>query len=422
MSVSRKAAFAAGGASLTMLLAVTANAASAAPTPKPTVKAVACATQPGVDNSSIKVGVMTIRTGAAATTQAGFYEAAKLRMDQENAKGGINGRKVQLFLYDDQGSGATQSTLVSKALDQDGVFSMLEATVADTMFPALKSANVPTIGLTNLPAQSTDRNAFGATGAFSTAYSATYGAKRMADSGAKAIAVVNHNSPGANNAGAAYLAQEPLEGLTNALRIADAPIGTYDATSTALKIKSSGADGVYAVLTPDGGVSVAQALKQQNVSIKGLMIAGLTDPVFAQKNAASLEGAIGSTYGTVPIGVPGKPGLRTFTNGMKAAGLNPYSSAAPIGFVAADTMIKGLKLAGKCPTRQAVIDQLRNQSNITGAGLLPAPISYKPGLTPNGDPAACTWYVSVKAGVLSPDAKATCGKLIENATGKVVKG
>lgn len=395
MSVSRKAAFAASGASVAMLLAITANAASAAPTPKPSVKPVACPTTPGVDKNTVKVGLVTIRTGAAATTQAGFYEAAKLRIDQENAKGGVNGRKITLGLYDDKGSGSEQTIQATKAVSQDGVFGIIEGTTADTMFPYLKQMNVPSVGLTNLPVQNTDRNVFGATGASTNVYSATYGAQRLEDTGTKNFAVVNHNSPGANSAGSAFIPQAASVGPNVVLRIADAPIGAYDATSTALKVKQSGAEASYLVLTPDGGVSVMQAFKQQGVAQKGVIIAGLSDPAIVAKAPAALEGAIGGTYGNVAIGVSGKPGLRTF--------------------------IKGLKLAGKCPTRQGFIDQLRNQSKITGAGLLPEPISYKPGLYPNGDPARCSWYMTVKNGVLVPDAKATCGKFIENATGKVVK-
>jgi len=421
MSVSRKAAFAAMGLSAATVFAMTANTATAAPKPAATTKPVVCPASPGVDNSTVKVGLVTIRTGAAASTQAGFYEAAKLRLDQENAKGGVNGRKLVLSLYDDAGSGATQSTVAQKAVSQDGVFGILEGTTADTMFPYLKENNVPVVGLTNLPVHNTDRNVFGATGAFTNTYSATYGAKRILDTGAKTIAIVNHNSPGANSAGSAFGPQLVAEGSSAALRIADAPIGAYDATSTALKLKAAGADAAYLILTPDGGVSVMQALKQQNVPIKGAIIAGLSDPAIVAKAPAALEGAIGGMYGNVAIGVPGKPGLRTFTNGMKAAGLNPYAPGAPIGFIAADTFVKGLKLAGKCPTRQGFIDQLRNQDKITGAGLIPEPISYKPGLYPNGDPARCSWYMTVKNGELVPDAKATCGKFIENATGKVVK-
>jgi len=422
MSVSRKAAIAASGLSAAMLLAMTANAAGAA-TAKPVVpvKPVVCAPAPGVDATTVKVAVISPRTGASASNFAGFYEAAKLRVDQQNAKGGVNGRKVVLTSYDDQASGAIQTGVASKAIDQDGNFGVIEATTADTMFPALKSANVPVIGLTNLPAQTTDRNAFGATGAFTTSYTSLGSAQKLKDLGASNVMVINHNSPGANAAGTAFLATTALVGLTNASRIADAPIGAYDATSTALKFKASGADSADLILLVDGSVSVLSAFKQQGINPKGVLVAGLSDPATVAKAPAALEGATGSTYGTVAPGVPGKPGLRTYVNGMKAAGFNPYGSSAPIGFVSADTFLKGLALAGKCPTRQGFIDQLRNQDKITGAGLLPIPISYKPGLTPDGDPASCSWYMTAKGGTLVPDLKPTCAPIIEVATGKVVK-
>ncbi len=421
MSVPRPAALAATGVSAAVVFAMVASTAMAAPTPAPTTKPVACPATPGIDASTVKVGVVTPRTGAAAANFSGFYEATKLRFDQENAKGGVNGRKIVVTLYDDQASGATQSGVATKAVQQDGVFGIVEATTADTMFPMLKQQNVPVIGLTNLPAQGTDRNAFGATGAFSNAYTNLTNAQKLKDAGATKVMPINHNSPAASAGGAALIAQLPVVGLASAGRITDAPLGSYDATSTALKFKQSGADGAYLILLVDGSISVLQAFKQQGIDPKAVSVAGLSDPALVAKAPAALEGAIGGTYGTVAPGVPGKPGLRTFVNGMKAAGFNPYSSTAPIGYVSADTFIKGLQLAGKCPTRAAFIDKLHAAPAITGAGLLPAPINYKPGLTANGDPASCTWFMTVKNGALVPDAKATCAPIIEVATGKVVK-
>jgi len=421
------ALFATTGVAAVLFSLASTSGATATPTPKPTVaKPVVCATTPGIDESTIRIGLVSARTGASAPFYAGFNEAAKLRFDQENAKGGVNGRKFVTYQYDDQATGSVQSVVITKALAQDDVFGIIEASTADTMFPVLSQSNVPTIGLSNLPAQGTDRNAFGVTGAFSPAYANTSGARRMADAGITKLAVINHNSPAAQAAGNGLAVTAPLEGMSIAVRIADAPIGIYDATSTALRIKQAGADGVNTILLVDGGVAVMSALKQQGLSIgnglKGALISGLTDPVTITKAGPAVEGAIGSPQGTVPVGVPNRPGLRTYTNGMKAAGLNPYGPNPPLGFASADTMIRGLKLAGKCPTRASVIDQLRAAKSITAGGLLPEPINYNPGLTPNGDPARCIWYITVKNGQMVPDAKATCGKILEVSTGKVVRG
>ena len=167
-----------------------------------------------------------------------------------------------------------------------------------------------------------------------------------------------------------------------------------------------------------------QALKQQGITIgnglKGALLAGLSDPVTIKNAGSAVEGAIGATQGTVPVGVPGRPGLATYAKGMQAAGLNPYGANPPLGYAGADTMIKGLKLAGRCPTRQSVISALHNAKSITGGGLIPEPINYNTALTPNGNPARCLWFITAKNGQMNPDAKATCGKILEVATGKVV--
>ncbi|MDD2859312.1 MAG: ABC transporter substrate-binding protein, partial [Candidatus Nanopelagicales bacterium] len=248
--------------------------------------------------------------------------------------------------------------------------------------------------------------------------------EKLKQMGVTKIANINHISTGASAGGNATAALIPLVGgLTQSLRIPDEPQGTHDATSTALRIKNSGSDGAIIVGFIDGAISIMQALKQQGVSLKGVSIVGLSDPAVLKTSGGALEGALGTNYGTVPVGVPNRPAVRTYANGMKAAGLNPYSSGAPMGFLGADLLIKGLKVAGKCPTRQSFIDNLRQVTNYDGAGLVAEKVSFKPGLMPNGNPASCTWYMLAKGTELVADAKPTCGgKIIDTSTGKVVFG
>ncbi len=66
--------------------------------------------------------------------------------------------------YDDAANGATQVTVGNKAIQQDNMFGLISASTTDTMYPTLKAAGVPIVGLANVPAYTTDRNAFGNTG------------------------------------------------------------------------------------------------------------------------------------------------------------------------------------------------------------------------------------------------------------------
>ena len=416
----------AAGASASLLFGMIATSAGAAPTTPPGLvkNNASCPATPGITPTTINLGWIGPKTGAAAANYIGSSEAAALRIDQENAKGGINGRKIVYKVYDDASNGSGQITAVQKALQSDNVFALTAQTNTTSMYPTLKDQGIPVTGFSN-PAFGTDRNAFGTTGATTSSNPAlanTGVLEKLKQMGVTKIANINHISTGASASGNATAGLIPLVGgLTQSLRISDEPQGTHDATSTALRIKNSGSDGAIIVGFIDGAISIMQALKQQGVSLKGVSVVGLSDPAVLKSANGALDGALGTTYGTVPVGVNNRA-VKTYAAGMKAAGLNPYSSGAPQGFVGADLLITGLKVAGKCPTRASFIDNLRKVTSWNGGGLIPEKISFKgPGVMPNGNPSVCTWYMIAKGTDLVPDAKPTCGaKVIDTASGKVV--
>ncbi|MFA7324180.1 MAG: ABC transporter substrate-binding protein, partial [Candidatus Nanopelagicales bacterium] len=371
--------------------------------------------------TTIAVGAVFPRSVAG---YRGFDTAAQLRIAQENAKGGINGRKIVLTTYDDAANPATQVTVANKAVQQDNMFGLISASTTDTMYPTLKVANIPVVGLANVPAYTNDRNAFGTQGPWLPELSSTSLFQKFKDAGVTSVALVNHNSPGAIAAAAGAVATFPLVGVPIGLKINDLPIGTYDATSTVLRFKNAGVDGIYSVLLPEGGVSIGQANQQQNFKPKAFYVPALTDPGTIAKAPGPLEGVFSSPYIGKPVGV-NVPAVRTYANGMKAAGLNPYLNFAPVGFIAADEFLLGLKKAGTCPTRQSFIDGLRTVKSYDANGFLPSKFSYAPTvLSPLGGPVnptkSCAWYVTVKGGQPVPDAAPTCGRTYNIKTNQFV--
>ena len=409
-----------GGLSAAMLLgASTTGALAATPAPAPAKpNNSTCPAEEGVTPTSVTLGDFIPKTGPAAATFIDADKAVALRVAQENAKGGVNGRKINVIVYDDQANAQTQTTMATKALQSDHIFGLVMTSAVDSAFPTFKANNVPVTGF-NALAMGTDRNAFGATGVPSTQYVTTATMQKLKSAGVTSAAIVSHNTPGATNSARLQTIAATAEGVKQGLVIFDEPQGTHDATSTALRIKNSGADGAYLTMFTDGVVSIVQALKQQGVNLKSINGAGIADPAVIAKSGAALEG-VNAQLTVVPIGVPGHPAVRTYANGMKAAGANPYSSISPVGFAAADLMITGLKLAGQCPTREKFISALRNVSKYTAGGLLPAPISFKPGLLPNGTPVKCAWFVTVQNGQPVPDKAPTCGKIVDISNGQVV--
>ena len=418
----------AAGASASVLLSVVATSAMAAPAPapKPTASTnAACAATPGVTPTTITMGWIGSKTGPAAATFMGASQGAQLRVDQENAKGGVNGRKIKLKIYDDATNANQQISEVQKAIGE-GVFGLTTTTSTVSMYPTLKSAGIPITGFSNA-AFGTDNNAFGVAGATTASVptiAPTIVLEKQKQQGATKIAIINHATASAAASQNALANLVPLMGgMTVALRIADSPAGAHDATSEALRIKNSGADSVNYSGYVDGAISLAQALKQQGVTLKSFAVAGLSDPAMLKTANGALDGALGQTYGTAPIGVNVRA-VKTFASAMKAAGINPYLPAAPLGYLGADLFIKGLKVAGKCPTRASFISNLRKVTSYDGAGMLPGKVSFVPkGIMPNGNPITCNWFTTAKGTELVPDAKPTCGgKIIDTTTGKVVFG
>ena len=414
----------AAGASASVLLSVVATSAMAAPAPNPTASTnAACAATPGVTPTTITMGWIGSKSGPAATTFIGASQGAQLRVDQENAKGGINGRKIKLNIYDDATNPSQQVAQVQKALGE-GVFGLTSTTSTVSMYPTLKENKIPVTGFSN-PAFGTDINAFGDAGATTSAVptlATNLVLEKMKQQGATKIAIINHATASAAASQNALANLVPLMGgMTVALRIADSPAGAHDATSEALRIKNSGADSVNYSGYVDGAISLAQALKQQGVNLKSFAVAGLSDPAVLKTANGALDGALGQTYGTAPVGVNVRA-VKTFASAMKAAGINPYAPAAPLGYVGADLFIKGLKVAGKCPTRESFITNLRKVTSYDGAGMLPGKVSFVPkGIMPNGNPITCNWFTTAKGTELIPDPKTTCGgKIIDTTTGKVV--
>jgi branched-chain amino acid transport system substrate-binding protein len=411
-----------GGLGISVMLALGTSVASAAPTPAPKVSPAPlnCPAEEGVTPTSITLGFFSPKTGPAAANFAGGEDAAKLRIAQENAKGGIFGRKIQMIGYDDQASAATQVTVANKAMNSDHVFGIVMTSANDAAFPTFKAANLPVTGF-NVLAMATDKNTFSVTGPPSPTVIATAVFERLKATGATKIALIAHNSP---SAAAGMIntskANQVINAMTQSLLIVDEAQGAHDATSTALRVKQSGADAAYMSMYVDGVVSISQALTQQGVPLKGVVGAGVIDPAVIAKAAGPLEGMIGTTYGTIPVGVPGRPAMRTFVNGMKAAGLNPYSATPPIAYAATDLMIEGLKRAGKCLTRTSFVDNLRKVTSFDAHGLIPQKVSFQPGVTPMGTPNNCSWYIQVKGGIPVPDKAPTCGKLVDTKLMTVV--
>ena len=80
----------------------------------------AIASQPSAAET-LKIGFNVPLTGFAAADGKSALNGAKLAVEQENAKGGVNGRKLELVVYDDQASPKQAVPVAHKLIEKDGV-------------------------------------------------------------------------------------------------------------------------------------------------------------------------------------------------------------------------------------------------------------------------------------------------------------
>jgi branched-chain amino acid transport system substrate-binding protein len=150
----------------------------------------------GSDTGPIKIALVDAQSGQLSSLGAWELKGAKLAVTEWNAKGGVNGRQVQLDVFDDQGD-PTIGTNLARKIDSAGYLAMVgtaESAVTIAMAPTLKTAGIPNI----TSGQSPGLVAVGSeflflNGPTSTTYDETLAKYIVDGQGLKSIAMITNN-------------------------------------------------------------------------------------------------------------------------------------------------------------------------------------------------------------------------------------
>lgn len=167
-----------------------------------TAVSTACAA-PGSSSSTqessegpFKIAVVNAQSGQLSSLGSWEWKGAKLAADEWNAKGGINGRKIELELFDDQGD-PTVGTNLARKISSEGFVAMIgtaESAVTVAMIPILQQAKIPNITSGQSPAIAAAGSKFAFyNGPTSNTYDETLAKYLVDDKGFKNIAVISNN-------------------------------------------------------------------------------------------------------------------------------------------------------------------------------------------------------------------------------------
>jgi branched-chain amino acid transport system substrate-binding protein len=276
-------------------------------------------TASGSGKGPIKIAVVDAQSGQLSSLGHWESNGAKLAVDQWNAKGGIDGRKVQLDVFDDQGD-PTVGTNLARKIASDGYIAMIgtsESAVTLAMAPTLQQEQIPNITSGQADSMVALKSPFlFLNGPTSTTYDETL-AKYIVDTkGIKSIAMITNNGGYGKGEHDAFLASLKKRGVTP---LADQVVTTdqkdFSAALTAIRQKNPqlvfiGSEEVEA------GLIVKQA-RDLGITAPFAGSAPQGTPVFAQTaGAANVENTIvSSPYLSNDI----NDASRTFATAYKAA-------------------------------------------------------------------------------------------------------
>lgn len=150
----------------------------------------------GDDSGPIKIAVVDAQSGQLSSLGAWELKGARLAVDEWNARGGINGRQIQLGVFDDQGD-PTIGTNLARKIDSEGYIAMIgtaESAVTIAMAPTLKQAEIPNIASGQSPGLVAVGSEFlFLNGPTSTTYDETLAKYIVDQQGIKSIAMITNN-------------------------------------------------------------------------------------------------------------------------------------------------------------------------------------------------------------------------------------
>jgi branched-chain amino acid transport system substrate-binding protein len=165
--------------------------------------AAACSA-PGSNNNNsnqsnkgpIKIAVVDAQSGQLSSLGAWELKGVRLAADEWNAAGGINGRQIEIGVFDDQGDPTVGTNLATK-IASEGYIAMLgtaESGVTIAMAPILQENKIPNITSGQSPGLVAVKSPFlFLNGPTSTTYDETL-AKYVVDSkGLKSVAMITNN-------------------------------------------------------------------------------------------------------------------------------------------------------------------------------------------------------------------------------------
>ncbi|MCK9902098.1 ABC transporter substrate-binding protein [Frankia sp. Cpl3] len=344
---------------------------------------------PGVSADQVTLGFVYSDSGVGSAAQSSARSGMQARLGLANEQGGIHGRRIVYQWRDDANSLLQNAHVTEELVRRESVFGLVTATISlgDAM-RRLEEQGVPVVGLAGEAGWAQHPNMF----------SYTYGespetvGRYIQAAGGTTVAILTTGSAPATMEGAArYSGALQSVGLTVGSPIPYSAAGDSP-TRVAQQLAEMGADSLVALSSPDDLAAILESVHTAGLNIvASVSYVGYDRGILAARGA-QLAGV------SVPVGFrpfeAGGAAMDRYRNAMARFAPEtgqPEQQYAMFSYIYTDMFLRGLDLAGSCPTRQGFIDALRGVTAYDADGLI-APVSLRDNV---GKLSTCNAFVQI---------------------------
>ena len=300
----------------------------------------ACSTQqPGQppaqkESGTIKIGVMYPLTGDAASYGQPILKTTKFAADDINAKGGINGKNIELVIEDSKCNPKDGNAAAQKLINVDKVKVIIGGVCSGETLGAAPLANDNKVVMLSPSATSPDITTKGGDFVFRLAPSDAYAGVVASDYAFKDLkkrkaAVISESTDYAQ--GLRRVFKENFAKLGGQI-VADETFNSEDSEfrTQVTKVKAAGADVIYVVpQTKAKGVLLVKEIKEAGLNTQLLTAEVLIGRDVVKENGADVDGMIGVEQKFDDKSAKAAPLLARYKNAAKEDAPFPaYQSAA----------------------------------------------------------------------------------------------
>lgn len=366
---------------------------------------------PGISNGTVTVGVIQQTTGNPTVVLDFQYAVTTVqaRFNIQNNQGGVHGLKLTAVAADDGGTTTGNLAAARHLVEQDHVFGIVEMSIEPGGSGTyLKQSGVPVTGwATASDPYALDNNFFGATGSIDVNPAKTPNTSIVGflkTKGVTNLALFGGTDPGSISVSEGTAAAARAIGMKVGYQTNSINFGQSDFTADVARMRSAGANGVVTELDPTTNLALVKAIQQAGLHPVVLLTTG-----YDQRLINAVGPLVAGDYFLVQF-APfelNRPAFQSFKSAMaQYAPKVPISEVSAYSWLSADLFIKGLEVAGSCPTRAGFIQKLRQTTYDAGGFVYPIDESKS-----LGHSGLCNWFVQAQGKAFVPvSSEPYCGK------------